>query len=91
MQPHSDLGDDAQSALRSDQKAGEVVPAGTLAVPSPSSDDCAIGEDRGETHHVVLHSAVLDGGRPTCPGAGHTSDRGVGARIDGEEEPGLSQ
>ena len=91
VQAERQLGDDAQRALRPDQQVREVVAGGGLARLRPGADDRAVRHHRLEREDVLSDGAVADGGGAGGAGGGHAAQRGIGAGIDGEEEPGVAQ
>ena len=87
VQAQRQLGDDAERALGADEEVREAVPGRRLYGPRAGADDPPVGEHDLELEHVRAHAAVAHGRRPARVRRRHPSERRVGARIDGEEEP----
>ena len=91
VQPHRDLGDDAQRSLGADEQPREVVAGRRLLRAARGADHLAVGGDDGQAEHVLLHRAVAHGVRARCAGGGHSAQARVRAGIDREEESGALQ
>ena len=85
------LGDHRERALRAEQQPREVVAGRGLAGARAGVDHRAVGEHRAQAEHVLAHRAVA--GRAGARGGGgrHAAERGVGAGVDGEEQPVLPE
>ena len=62
VQPHGDVGDDAERPLRSDKQSREIVARRRFARAGPGPNYAAIGEHDRQGEHVVAHRAVADRG-----------------------------
>ena len=91
VKPHRHLGDDAERAFRADEEPGQIVAGRRFAGAPRGADDPAVGQHDGQRQHVLAHRAVAH--RVGARGAGrrHAAQRGVGARVDREEQPGVAQ
>ena len=90
VQPHLDLGDHAERALAADVEVRQVQPGRRLARPPAGVDHLPVGRDHGQAEHVLAHRAVADGVGARRARGGHAAERGVGAGVDGEEQPGVA-
>ena len=90
-QADGQLGDDAERALRADQKAGQVIAGRGLLARLAVRDHLAIGQHRRQRQHIVAHGAVAHRIGAGGAGRGHAAERGVGAGIDREEQAGVAQ
>ncbi len=86
MQPQRQLGDHAERAFRPDEQLRQVVARGRLACPPTGFDHPAISEDDGEPQDRFSHRAVADRGGARCTRRRHAAERGVGARIEVEDQ-----
>ncbi len=84
------LRDHGERALRPDEQSREVVAGGRLGGPAAGADDTAAGEHGLEGEHVGAHLPVARRRRAGGVRRRHAADRGVCARVDGEEEPVLA-
>ena len=91
LQPHRDLGDHAERALRADEELGQVVAGGRFLHPPPGRDDLACGRDHAQRQHVFPHGAVAHRRRAARPRRGHAAERSVCAGIDREEQAHVAQ
>ena len=90
-EPEHDLDDDSERAFRADEEMGEVVAGGGLLRPRAGAHERSVGDHHAERQHEVLHRAVAHCIGARGAGRGHAAERGVGARIDGKEEPAVAQ
>ena len=86
-----DLDDDAKRAFGADEHMGEIVAGRGLLRPRAGAQERSVGDDHAERQHEVLHRAVAHRIGAGGAGRGHAAERGVGARIDREEEPAVAQ
>ena len=86
VQAQRQLGDHRERALGADQEAEQVVAGGRLRRRAPRPDHAAVGQHRLEGEHVLAHLPVAHRRRPRRVRRGHPAERGVGARVDGEEQ-----
>ena len=91
MQLDRQLTDHAERALRADQQVREVVAGRRLAGPRARAHDLAAGGDDRERQHVLAHGPVAHRGRAARACRGHAAERGVGTRIDREEDTVFAQ
>ena len=91
LQAQGHLGDHGQRPLRPDEKPGEVVAGGCLACAGAGVDDAPVRKHGLERQQVGAHLPVAHRGRSGRIRRGHAPERGVGARVDGEEEPMLAR
>ena len=91
LQPQRQLGDDAERALSTDQKTGQIVAGGGFLRPVGGLDDRAVRHDGGHVEDIVLHGAVAHRVGARSAGRGHAAEARVGARVDREEEPGVAE
>ena len=91
VEPHRHLGDDAERALGADEQPGQIIARRRFAGPARGAHDPAVGQHHGQAQHILAHRAVAH--RVGAGGAGrrHAAERGVGARIDRKEQPGVAQ
>ena len=68
-------GDDCQRALRTGQKAGEVVARVVLAQPGNAPHHCPVSQDRLEPQHLIAHRSVAQHVHAARVGAYHPADR----------------
>jgi hypothetical protein len=86
VEPHRHFGDDAEGALGADEQARQVVAGRRLLRAARGLDDAAVGQHYLERQHVLAHRAVAHGVGARGARRRHAAERGVGARIDREEE-----
>ena len=85
------LGDHAERALGAHEQPGEVVAGGRLSCTSAGFHDAAVGHDHGQPQHVFPHRPVAHRVGSRRAGRGHSAERGVGPRVDGEEQSRVAQ
>ena len=76
-QPHGDLGDDAQRALRPDEQPLEVVPGHILDRPAAQMQHMAAGQHHIEPQNIVAGDAVFQTARAARVGRHVPADRAL--------------
>ena len=91
MEPHGQLGNDSERALRSNEQAGQIIAGCRLAGPPRGPNDPAIGEHHGHCQDILAHRSVSDriGSRGTR--RSHPAERGIGTGVDWKKETGIAQ
>ena len=89
VQPHRDLGDDAERAFRADEEAREIVAGSRFLRAARGLDDAAIGEHDLERQHVLAHGAIAHGVRARGARRRHAAEGRIGPRIHREEKAGV--
>ncbi|SPC14782.1 hypothetical protein CO2235_220015 [Cupriavidus oxalaticus] len=89
VEPHRDLGNDAERAFAADEQAGQVIAGRRLARMRAGADHAAIGGHHGQRQHVLAHGAVAHRVGPGRARRAHAAQRRVRARVDREEQPGV--
>ncbi|MNZ80778.1 hypothetical protein D3C78_994240 [compost metagenome] len=91
LKPQRHGRDDAEGPLGPHEKPRQVVTGGGLAGAARRADFLAIGDNSRNGKHIVFHRAITNGIGTGGARRGHTADRGIGARIDREEQAGIAQ
>ena len=90
-QAYGHTGDQAQRSLRTDEQMRQVISGRGFARPCASLDYLTVRQHHLERHDILAHRAVAHGIGSRGTGRRHPADRGVGARINGEHQPGGAQ
>ena len=91
VQPDGQFGDDAERAFRPDHQLRQVIPGGGFARARAGADDPPVGQHDLHRQHVFPHRAVTHRSGAGGAGARHAAERGVGAGVDREHQPGRAQ
>ena len=91
VQAQGHLGDDAERSFRADHQPGEIIAGGGLARPPGGADVAAVRRHHAQGQDRLAHRAVAHRIGARGAGRGHPAERGVGARIDREEQPHVAE
>ena len=91
IEPERRLGDNAQRALRADKQPCQVIARRTLFGAGGGFDDFAIRGHHAQRDHILLHRAITHRIGAGRAGRDHAAERGVGTRINREEQALVAQ
>src|SRR4028119_1465640 len=91
VEPEGQLREDAQSALRADEEARQVVAGGGLHRHPARAHHRPVGQHDLEAEDPAAHNAVAPRAAPAGVRAGHPAEGGVLPRLKGTAEPALRQ
>ncbi len=82
------FGDQAQRPFGADEQRGQVIARRRFPGTGASVDDAPVGQHDLQPAHLIAHRAVAHRRCPAGPRCGHTTERGIGAGIDGKHQAG---
>ena len=91
MQPQACLDNQAQRAFGAGEQVRQIISRRRFSRTRPRRYQAAVGGDHFQAENIVAHAAVSDRGRSRRPRRNHPAERGIGAGIDGKEQPGGAQ
>ena len=87
VQANRHFGHHAQGALTAHKQTGEVVTRTRFFGARSCANDFARGGDHFKGQDIFAHGTVTHGIGTAGPGCAHAPKGGVGAWVDGEEQP----